>query len=316
MRILIGEDDPIARRKVEVLLQKWGFEVDVAGDGTEAWRILQQEGSPRFAILDWMMPGMNGTQICQELRKLEGRHYSYLLLLTAKDHQDDIVEGLDAGADEYLCKPFNPSELRARIRAGCRILELQERLIAASEALRIEATHDRLTGLWNRAAILDVLKRELGRGAREASPVAVVIADVDHFKQINDSYGHLTGDAALREVARRMQSEVRPYDALGRYGGEEFLIVCPGCDPDGAQALAERLRLSACAKPLSLPEGIFSVTISLGVISSDGLNEPEALIRAADEALYRAKKRGRDCVELAGQEAGQPMENILVERMD
>jgi two-component system cell cycle response regulator len=316
MKILIADDDPVARRRVEASLQQWGFEVVVAKDGAEAWRMLQMESPPRLAILDWMMPGMDGAQVCQEVRKLEGRPYSYLILLTGKDQQDDIVEGLHAGADEYLCKPFNPSELRARIRTGCRILELEERLIATSEALRVQATHDPLTGLWNRAAILDILRRELARSKRERSPVSVVIADVDHFKHINDTLGHLAGDSVLRQVTARMQSVMRPYDALGRYGGEEFLVIAPGSDQDGAHGLAERLRSSVCDSPLPVSEGVISVTISLGVVATQGLEEVETLIRAADDALYRAKERGRNRVELASPDAGQKMEDVLVERMD
>lgn len=299
MQILIADDDPVARRRVEVLLQKWGFEVVVSEDGAAAWRILQQEGSPRFAVLDWMMPGMNGAQVCQEVRKLEGRPYSYLLLLTGKDQQDDIVEGLDAGADEYLCKPFDPSELRARIRSGCRILELQERLIAASEALRVQATHDPLTGLLNRAAILDILRRELARSKRDGSPVGVVIADVDHFKQVNDTYGHSAGDAVLQEVTRRMQSVVRAYDALCRYGGEEFLIVVPGSDLDGSLALAERLRVAVCRDPIDAAGTLIHASISLGLAVDEGFCGADSLIGAADAALYRAKNSGRNRVEAA-----------------
>jgi len=173
VRILIADDDPVSRRRVEIWLQRWGFEVAVTSNGTEALRILQQENPPRLAILDWMMPEMEGAQVCQEVRKVEGRPYTYLLLLTARGQAGDIVEGLDAGADEYLCKPFNPTELRARIRAGCRILDLEERLLATSEAFRVQATHDTLTGLWNRAAIIETLHSELARSDREDSHFAL-----------------------------------------------------------------------------------------------------------------------------------------------
>jgi diguanylate cyclase (GGDEF)-like protein len=298
MKVLIADDDRISRRRVEILLQRWGFEVDVARNGTEALQILRQVSPPRLAILDWMMPEMDGAQVCQEVRKAAGRPYTYLVLLTARDQAGDIVEGLESGADEYLCKPFNPAELRARIRAGCRILDLEERLTATSDAFRVQATHDALTGLWNRAAIIEILQSEIARSAREGSPFSVLIADVDHFKQVNDTHGHLAGDAVLREVAGRMKAQIRIYDSLGRYGGEEFLFVIPGSDSNFAQTLAERLRAAVCNGPMQATGGSLEVTISIGVAGNERSGEPESLIRAADEALYRAKEKGRNRVEV------------------
>lgn len=302
MRILIADDDPVSRRRVEIWLQRWGFEVAVTSNGTEALRILQQENPPRFAILDWMMPEMEGAQVCQEVRKVEGRPYTYLLLLTARGQAGDIVEGLDAGADEYLCKPFNPAELRARIRTGRRILDLEEQLTATSEAFRIQATHDALTGLWNRAAIIEILQSEIARIERERSAFSVLIADVDHFKQVNDTLGHVAGDAVLREVAGRMKAQVRIYDSLGRYGGEEFLLVIPESDLNLARAIAERLRASVCSRPIPVAKSPLQVTISIGVVGSERNQKPSSLIRADDGALYRAKNKGRNRIEV---QAGQ-----------
>ena len=299
MQILIADDDPVARRMIEAFLSQWGFETVAAEDGNEAWKILQQKNPPRLAILDWMMPGMDGLQICREVRKLTERPYIYLLLLTGKDQKDDIAKGLEAGADEYLCKPFDPTEVKARVRSACRVLELHERMIATLEKLRIEVTHDTLTSVWNRSAILDILQRELARSERESSPVSVVIADVDHFKQINDKHGHQAGDAALREVTVKMQSQVRPYDSLGRYGGEEFLVVAPGCDLNGGKVFAERLRVAVSHEPIETTQGPIPVTVSLGVASNTGIRDADSLIHAADGALYRAKNGGRNRVELA-----------------
>ncbi len=299
MRILIAEDDPVSRHLLETFLVKWSYQVVVATDGAEAWRILQQEDPPRLAILDWMMPSMDGVQICREVRKRGAEPYFYILLVTAKGQKQDVLEGLEAGADDYLTKPFDPHELRARLRAGRRIIELQEQLIAAREALREEATHDPLTGLWNRAAILEILQRELARAQRAGTAVTVIMADLDHFKHINDTYGHLAGDAVLREVTRRMLSSVRVYDSIGRYGGEEFLIVAPGNDLTGALKHAERVRAGVSRNAVDIFEGAFPLTISLGVAASSDAKEADQLVRAADEALYRAKHAGRNRVEIA-----------------
>ncbi len=299
MRILVAEDDPVSRHLLEAFLAKWGYEVIVAADGVEARRVLQHDNAPNLALLDWMMPGTDGVEICREVRKRAAEPYTYILLVTAKGQKQDILEGLEAGADDYLTKPFDPYELRARLRAGRRILELQEQLILAREQLRAEATHDSLTGVWNRAAIVEILHRELARAQRENTSVAAIMADLDHFKKINDTYGHLAGDAVLREVTRRMRASMRPYDALGRYGGEEFLVVAPGCDPATAFKIAERLRECVSREPVDIFEGPFPVTLSVGVAASRETKEAEQLVQMADAALYRAKTAGRNRAELA-----------------
>ncbi len=297
--MLIAEDDPVSRRLLEAFLVKWDYEVVSVTDGTAAERELQSEDAPRLAILDWMMPGINGIDICREVRKRAAEPYIYILLVTAKGQQEDVLRGLEAGADDYLTKPYDPPELRARLRSGRRIVELHAQLIAAREQLRVEATHDPLTGLWNRSAVLELLQRELARSEREKSPVAVILADVDKFKNINDTSGHLGGDAVLREVAGRMRASLRPYDGVGRYGGEEFLVVAPGRDAAGGLKLAERLRASIGDTPVSTFEGVFAVTLSLGVGTNRETCRADELVRAADAALYRAKEAGRNRVEVA-----------------
>jgi diguanylate cyclase (GGDEF)-like protein len=298
MRILVADDNLAFREQLAEALGRWGYEVLVADDGLTAWRILQEADAPTLALLDWMMPGMDGAHICEEVRRRPGGRYRYLILLTARADKSDVIGGLEAGADDYLVKPLDAPELKARLRAGRRILELQEQLLAAQESLRHQATHDPLTGLLNRAAILEALDRELARAGREGKPVGVLLADVDHFKAINDTYGHPAGDAVLREVGRRLGASLRPYDALGRYGGEEFLTVLPECDAEGLGRLGERLRQCVGEAAFSLPGEFVPVTLSLG--GAAGTHDADALLRAADGALYRAKRAGRNRVELGG----------------
>jgi two-component system cell cycle response regulator len=298
-RVLAAEDNPVFQSMLRSMLTKWGYDPVIARDGAEAWRALDAEDAPRLAILDWMMPGMDGVEICRRVRAAGREPYIYILLLTARTESRDLVEGMEAGADDYLTKPFIAHELRVRLRAGQRILDLQSELVAAREALRVQATHDNLTGIANRGAILESLNTELSRASRERRPIAVLMADVDRFKQVNDTRGHQAGDDVLREVAHRMKSVMRNYDAVGRYGGEEFVVVLPGCDGDGAFAQAERIREAVGTEPFQAHGNVFGITCSLGVSWRD-IAMPEdagALIREADLALYQAKALGRNRVE-------------------
>ena len=299
MKILVAEDDLVTRRILEAYLAKWGYEAVVAADGQEAWRLLQQDDAPRLAILDWMMPGMDGTFICRGVRKLNLQPYIYLILLTARDYKEDVVKGLEAGADEYLTKPFDPYELKARLRSGARIVELQDSLIQAREALREQAMHDPLTHILNRRATLDFLTSELIRAVREHNPLSVMMVDIDLFKSVNDKYGHLAGDEVLCEVARRLRISVRTSDLVGRFGGEEFLVVAPACCTAGGMIQAERLRDVVCSQPIIIKDRSVTVTISVGVATTldPRRHEMEGLLTAADEALYRAKAAGRNRVE-------------------
>jgi diguanylate cyclase (GGDEF)-like protein len=242
-----------------------------------------------------MMPGLTGTELCKKVRERAAEPYTYILLLTSRTEKDDVVEGMDSGADDYLTKPFDKHELQVRLRAGSRIVDLQEQLVTAREALRVQATRDYLTQLWNRSSILEILNRELARSERDGSPVGVVLADLDHFKSINDTYGHSTGDLALQETSRRMEASIRAYDAIGRYGGEEFLVVLPGADDEAARVQAERMRLAVRCQCLPTPGGSLQVTCSFGCASAvGGQVSAETLIQSADDALYRAKRAGRD----------------------
>lgn len=299
MKVLIADDSIVSRHLLEATLRKWGYEVVVACDGLEALQVLQQDNAPALAILDWMMPGMTGPDVCRKIRQRAHEPYTYILLLTSKSQKEDLIEGMEAGADDYITKPFDQHELQVRLRAGTRLVDLQAELMAAREALREQATKDALTRLWNRASILDLLSRELSRSERDRSPVGVVIMDLDHFKNINDTYGHFAGDAVLCEAARRLQGAIRQYDALGRYGGEEFLIVLPGCNEQSSFAQAERLRKQLADAAMSLSGSVIHITASFGATSAlpGDICSAEGLIRRADEALYMAKKHGRNRVE-------------------
>jgi two-component system cell cycle response regulator len=293
--ILIAEDDPMFRRILQHWLESWGYSVSIAEDGTQAWEILRGENPPSMMILDWVMPGMDGLELCRRTRSSRCGPYQYILLVTARDRTPDVVRGLDAGADDYLTKPFDKNELHARLRVGTRMLALQRDLLSAQEKLRFQATHDALTGLWNRGAVLDQLRTEIERTHRTRSSLGVLMLDVDHFKVINDTHGHLAGDAVLEQIAQRIAGATRAYDILGRYGGEEFLILLPTCDRDQTQSGAERIRAAIAAQPFAAAETLIPLTVSLGATVAPicGQSETE-ILSIADAALYEAKSAGRN----------------------
>ncbi|MBW2455836.1 MAG: diguanylate cyclase [Deltaproteobacteria bacterium] len=288
MRTLIAEDDLTSRTMLAAVLSKCGYEVVETVDGHGAWEALQRADAPQLVILDWMMPGMDGLEVCRKLRAMDTDCPPYVIMLTALADKERLVTALNAGADDYMVKPFEIAELQARIAVGARIVNLQQRLAR-------EATTDELTGLHNRRAGLEALRREVARSSREGQRLGVGILDVDHFKQVNDTYGHPAGDDVLRELAARLSATLRPYDHLSRHGGEEFLVVVP----NGGRGPApwERLRAAVAGSPFPTRAGQLDVTISLGHSSGDGRSDPEELIAAADRALYRAKEAGRNRVE-------------------
>lgn len=301
MRILVAEDDTISRTLLERTLQRSGYEVISVENGARAMEEFLKAEAPRIALLDWIMPEKDGVEVCREVRKRRDQAYTYLILLSSRESKGDIVQGLESGADDYLTKPFDMNELKARLRTGERILELEDRLVEARESMRFQATHDLLTSLWNRGVILELMGREVTRAQREQQCTAVMMCDIDHFKSVNDRFGHPAGDDVLREVARRLQNAVRSYDMVGRYGGEEFLVALNRCDPGSAVSRAENLRSVIGSKPITIPGQSVTVTISVGLALTTDFPKcgADEILSQADTALYAAKSAGRNCVRVA-----------------
>lgn len=301
MRILLADDDPVDRATLTRWLRRWGYEVSAVSDGVQALEALEQDPSIRICVVDWVMPQVDGVAVCKAIRERQQgqqERYVYTILLTSKTETEDVIRGIEAGADDYIVKPCNPLELEVRLRAGRRVVDLQQDLILSREALRQEARHDPLTGLLNRAALFEHLSKELERAHRTGGSLCVIMIDVDHFKSINDEYGHLAGDTVLRDLARRFEGVLRPYDAVGRFGGEEFLMVLSNCDAEYGDVIGERLRSQLAGQLVRLDGLEVPVTASFGVAATEHRRHVgvEALIRAADNALYRAKAAGRDRV--------------------
>jgi len=298
LKILIAEDDSVSRRILEAHLTKWGHKVIAAKDGAEAWDLLQRLDAPRIVVLDWVMPHVDGPELCHRIRAASDRPFTYIIILTAKEKTSDIVEALDAGADDYLTKPYHALELRSRIGAATRIVLLHQKLEEANAKLFMMARTDSLTRIFNRGAIMERLDQEVDRSLRETLPLAVMMIDVDHFKTVNDSHGHVTGDKVLVEVAHRLCTECRPYDSAGRYGGEEFLIVLPGPRFEDMTGMAERIRQRIKGMPVAADGNRLTISVSVGALWVDASPRLRShdVITSCDALLYEAKRRGRDCV--------------------
>lgn len=300
MRILVAVADSVERLSLETLLKRWGYEVITAAEGGEALEVFNDKQAPSLALVDWHLPGLEGPRLCRKLRDRNLGPYVYVILLGDSALEQDSLAALEAGADDFLPNCLDQAALRLRLRAAEHILALQHNLLQSRQALEYKATHDELTGLWNRAEVLGLLERDIARSQREGTPVSIIMIDVDHFKEVNDLLGHVSGDEALRQITARMAACVRPYDGFGRYGGEEFLIVLSGCSGTNAAGMAERLREIVAAAPVTIEDHVVDITISLGVAHwGTDYGDMQALIRAADAALYEAKKSGRNRVQIA-----------------
>ena len=295
MKILIIEDELIFRRMVKKYLLAAGYEIVEAEDGLSAWELFQKEPF-QLVITDWMMPGLDGPELVHKIRTSGQKSYTYIIMLTAMDDKDNIVLGLESGADEYLTKPFNSRELIARVASGMRILRLEEELMQARMQMEALAMHDGLTGLLNRRAIEEYAEAEFNMADRKKQAMSVILLDIDHFKNVNDRFGHKFGDVVLRQVAQTLKEDLRNYDRVGRWGGEEFLLILPDTELKDAVTVAERLRSKIAVVQITLENGeTFSIHISLGTACTTGQFQSLAkLIDAADQALYQAKQSGRD----------------------
>jgi two-component system, cell cycle response regulator len=302
MKVLIADDDSLSRRLLQKTLERAGYEVTAVDNGRRAAEVLCHPEGPRLALLDWVMPELDGPGVCRQVRKQRSERHVHLILITSKDSKQDIVCGLESGADDYLVKPFDPEELKARLRSSVRILELEDNLLEAREEMRYKATHDALTSLLNRGTIIELLSREFTRTQREKTCTGILLGDIDHFKTVNDTYGHAIGDEVLREISRRLLRSVRSYDLVGRYGGEEFLMVIHNCEVSKVLSRAEGIRNAISKAPIVTSSVSLPITMSLGVFAVLG-EEPrsfEEVLGEVDRALYEAKAAGRNCSRLAG----------------
>ena len=295
IRILIADDKSVNRRMLKNMIAEMGMESIEAHDGEEAWEISQREDAPQIVLLDWVMPKLSGLEVCRRicLERLQSQKYSYVILVTSKDKDNEITEGFLAGADDYITRPFNGNELRMRLRVGVRIVQMQRDLL--------KLLHwDPLTNALNRRAVLERLDEEIKRSARLKSPLSIAMLDIDRFKEINDTYGHLVGDTVLTESVTRIFHSLRSYDLVGRYGGDEFLLIFPNTTDRDAYMICQRIHSSFLANPIISDDLKLSLTISVGVASScTDCYLADDLIRHADESLYKAKRNGRNQVFLA-----------------
>jgi two-component system cell cycle response regulator len=301
--ILIAEDDPISGRILEKNLKSWGYEVAIAKNGNQAWEVLRGP-TTRLALLDWMMPGAEGPELCRRIRALNKPGYTYIILLTSRDSTQDIIDGLEAGADDFMTKPVNFAELRARLQTGGRIIALEDKLLESQKRLFELATRDSLTGIWNRATILRFLGDEMAHCDRGGEySLSLILIDVDYFKKINDTYGHQVGDKVLSRVTATIEKHIRPYDKVGRYGGDEFLIVLPNCSLYHVAVVAERLRTAVEKIKMRIEGKSLNLSLSLGCASSECFRRPngERMIKESDGALYKAKQAGRNRVGLCAE---------------
>ncbi len=295
--VLVVDDDPVSRARVAFLLRRAGYEVVAVESAEEALQILGHQ-SFRLIITDWSMPGMEGPTLCARIREREDPHYTYLILLTGRSEKSAITEGLEAGADDYVTKPFDSGELLARLRVGERILTLQDGMMEKERALRELAIRDGLTGVLNRRAIDDALRGAHSYFFRHAKPLSVALLDIDFFKKVNDTYGHQAGDGVLKDVACRVSQAVRSYDSVGRFGGEEFLILLPATLADEGYRVAERIRKVIAETAVDFEALRIPVTVSIGLATAEpGYNGSiESIVEAADASLYEAKRTGRNRV--------------------
>jgi two-component system cell cycle response regulator len=303
MKVLVADDSATIRALLRSSLKRWGFdEVVEASNGDEAWAHLQAEKGPGLALIDWEMPGLEGVELCRRVRQREEQGasaYTYMILFTARGGRRNVVSGMEAGADDYVVKPFDEHELRVRVRAGRRIVDLQSELYSLQEQFKTQSRTDPLTGCLNRRGMVERLMAELSLAGRDRRPVGVALLDLDHFKSVNDTYGHAAGDEVLKELVRRVNGTTRASDSIGRIGGEEFLVLWPGLTPEVSKVAAERVRTVVEEKPFEVGGSRIHMTASVGLTTTWGSEGQDTVVARADQALYAAKEAGRNRVAVA-----------------
>lgn len=327
-RVLVVDDDQLFLSLLSHYLKSSGYDVLTATSGNEAMHIILDQAPP-LVITDWSMPEMDGIDLCRAIRGCEEIRFVYLILITAHSDENRLVTAFDAGADDYLSKPFTKRELLARIRAGERIVNLEEnlahktlqlvrstaelevanhQLAQANDQLHRLVTTDDLTGLGNRRAAMAGLSEHWAASSRHATPLACISIDIDHFKRYNDTHGHAVGDIVLVETAKRLNSMTRAEERMYRVGGEEFLVICPNATAEMATVCAERLRSTVASLHIQSQRTAHRVTVSCGVAQrTPAMHSMDDLLKAADDALYTAKRQGRDRVHTAVSPSFDPL---------
>ncbi len=310
MRVLIAEDEPVSRAKLSAMCERWGFEVVTAVDGAEAIQVLTGPDAPRLALLDWVMPGVSGLEVCQEVRARGAEHYVYLVLLSSKSSESDVIKAFQAGADDYMIKPASIAELHVRLHAGRRVLELHDNLLQANDHLRTLIERDPKTGLHGEAATLRIVGREVARAESAGTPLAAILLELDGLEELADLHGRASRDLALEETARRLRVALRPFDSLGYLGAGRYLALLPGRDGLAARTVAEQLREAAALPPIQAPTGALRLTASAGVTSwsyePSAAFPAERLLESCEAGLARARAAGRNRVSLEQPELDSP----------
>lgn len=300
MDILVAEDSKVSQAMLKAILGRWGHRVVLAADGLKALEIMDKPDAPQLILLDWIMPGMDGLDVCRKLLEDPSREPPYIIFLTAKDTMSDMVVGLGAGASDFIKKPFNREELHARINVGQRTLRLQKELVAAREKMANLAMIDPLTGAFNRRAMIEMIEKEQARTIRKGGAIWLALFDVDRFKQINDTHGHHVGDQVLVEFCDVIRKRIRKTDTLSRWGGEEFLLMAPAGDYELSLAsvspLFDRIRQSIEDTPVHAEGKEIRYTTSAGVALLHAHDNLDLILQSADAALYEAKRGGRNRV--------------------
>lgn len=296
MKVLVTEDSAVYQHLLVSQLSEWGLDVEVVADAETALPAISAAQKPMLLLIDWELPRMSGLELLSEVRQLHRKHYVYAIVLTARGDKGDMVKALNAGADDYLVKPFHSEELQARIQVAQRTLALHEELVTANERLEILASRDPLTDLYNRRGFLIAFHQERLRALRSKSSITLVICDIDRFKQVNDSYGHGFGDGVIRLVARELQRSSRGSDIVARIGGDEFLVVLPESKSTGGEALAKRVQ-KGIQERNEIPE--VPISLSFGIAEMNLAQSDEEAMAMADAALYAAKREGRNRYSIA-----------------